>query len=80
MKVDVQGNVYCCGPGELHLFAPDGSQLARIRTPEKACNFAFGDADFRSVYVTASTSLYRLRVRTPGIAQMPQPPATKGRA
>ena len=71
MKVDMQGNVYCCGPGGLHLFAPDGTRLARIRTPEKACNFAFGDADFRSVYITASTSLYRIRVQIPGIAQMP---------
>lgn len=71
MKVDMQGNLYCCGPGGIHVFAPDGTRLARIRTPEKAANFAFADADYRSLYVTACTSLYRLRVLVPGKAQMP---------
>lgn len=70
MKIDVQGNVYCCGPGGIHVFAPDGARLARIRTPERACNFAFGDANYRSLYVTACTSLYRLRVLVAGKPQM----------
>ncbi len=69
MKVDMAGRVYCCGPGGIHVFQPDGRRIARIRFPEKACNFAFGDDDHRTLYVTASTSLYRLRVRTPGRPQ-----------
>ena len=69
MKVDVEGNVYCCGPGGIHVLTPEGRRIARIRFPEKSCNFAFGDADDRTLYVTACTSVYRLRVRVPGRPQ-----------
>src|SRR4026207_1305855 len=69
MKIDSAGNVYCCGPGGIHVFAPDAACLGVIRTPETAANFCFGDDDLRSLYVTASTSLYRVRVATPGTAQ-----------
>lgn len=70
MKVDTQGHIYCCGPGGIHVLTPQGQRLARIRFPEKSCNFAFGDDDFRTLYVTACTSVYRLRVRVPGKPQM----------
>jgi gluconolactonase len=66
MKVDSVGNLYCCGPGGIHVFDPDATCLGVIRMPEYTANFCFGDADRRSLYVTASTSLYRLQVRTPG--------------
>jgi gluconolactonase len=69
MKVDAQGRIYCCGPGGIHVFLPTGQRIARIRFPEKACNFAFADADLRTLYVTACTSVYRVRLNTPGIAQ-----------
>ena len=52
-----------------HVFAPDAACLGVIRLPETAANFCFGDDDLRSLYVTASTSLYRVRVATPGTAQ-----------
>lgn len=71
MKVDLRGNVYCCGPGGIHVFTPDGQRIARLRFPEKACNFAFGDADHQTLYVTACTSVYRLRLRVPGRPQWP---------
>lgn len=71
MKVDMQGNVYCCGPGGIHVLTAGGEHMARIRFPEKSCNFAFGDADFRTLYVTACTSVYRLRVNVPGKPQWP---------
>ena len=73
MKVDLQGHVYCCGPGGIHVLQPDGRCIARIRLPEKACNFAFGDADHRTMYVTACTSVYRLRLRVPGRPQWAVP-------
>lgn len=66
MKVDSAGNVYCCGPGGIHVFGPDATCLGVIRIPEYTANFCFGDDDRRSLYVTASTSVYRLRVKTPG--------------
>ncbi len=69
MKIDSAGNIYCCGPGGIHVFAPDAACLGVIRMPEYTANFCFGDDDLRSLYVTAATSLYRLRVATPGTAQ-----------
>ena len=71
MKLDAAGNLYCCGPGGIHVFAPDATSLGVINVPEYTANFCFGDDDLRSLYVTASTSIYRLRVRTPGTAQGP---------
>jgi gluconolactonase len=69
MKIDCAGNIYCCGPGGIHVFAPNATCLGVIRLPEYTANFCFGDDDLRSLYVTASTSIYRLRVNTPGVAQ-----------
>jgi len=69
MKIDIEGNVYCCGPGGIHVFAPDAVCLGVIRMPEQTANFCFGDGDFRSLYVTASSSVYRIRVRIPGRPQ-----------
>jgi len=67
MKLDSQGNVYCCGPGGIHVFTSDAVDLGVIRVPEHTANMAFGDDDFRSLYITASTSVYRIRVRMPGL-------------
>lgn len=66
MKVDGAGNVYCCGPGGIHVFAPDATPLEVIEVPEYAANFAWGDDDYRSLFITASTSLYRIRTAAPG--------------
>lgn len=66
MKIDSAGNLYCCGPGGIHVFDPKGQILGIIQTPEICANFAFGGADFRDLFLTASTSLYRTRVATPG--------------
>jgi gluconolactonase len=67
MKTDSQGNVYCCGPGGIHVFTPEAECLGVIHPPEYVANFAWGDEDYRSLYITASTSLYRIRVQTPGL-------------
>jgi len=66
MKVDVEGRVYCTGPGGTWVFAPDGTRLGIIRTPEVPANLAFGGPDLRTLFLTARTSVYTLRVRTPG--------------
>ena len=68
MKVDRDDNLYCCGPGGLHVFSPDARSLGVIGTPEVVANFTWGDDDFRSLFLTASTSLYRARTKTPGVA------------
>ena len=67
MKTDSDGNVYCTGPGGIHVFAPDAACLGVIHVPEHTANMAFGDADLRGLFVTASTSLYRGRVAVPGL-------------
>jgi gluconolactonase len=66
MKVDVQGRVYCTGPGGTWVFAPDGTRLGIIRTPEVPANLAFGGPDLRTLFFTARTSVYALRVKVPG--------------
>lgn len=66
MKVDVEGRVYCTGPGGTWVFAPDGARLGIIRTPEVPANLAFGGPDLRTMFFTARTSVYTLRVKVPG--------------
>ena len=66
MKVDVEGRVYCTGPGGTWVFAPGGARLGIIRTPEVPANLAFGGPDLRTLFFTARTSVYTLRVKTPG--------------
>jgi len=66
MKVDVEGRVYCTGPGGTWVFAPDGSRLGIIRTPEVPANLAFGGPDLKTLFFTARTSVYTMRVKVAG--------------
>jgi gluconolactonase len=63
MKVDQSGNVYSAGPGGVWIFSPAGEHLGTIRVPEVVGNLAWGDADGKSLYITASTSVYRIRLK-----------------
>jgi gluconolactonase len=67
MKLDSAGNLYCCGPGGVHVFAADARCLGVIRVPEVVANFTWGGDDMRSLFLTASGSLYRVRVHTAGV-------------
>jgi gluconolactonase len=51
------------------VFAPDGTGLGVIRTPEVPANICFGGPDLRTLFLTARTSVYTLRVNVPGIPQ-----------
>ncbi len=66
MKLDAAGNLYCAGPGGIHLFADDGCCLGVLRVPEQAANFCWGGADSQDLFVGASTTLYRVRMAQPG--------------
>ena len=66
MKVDVDGRVYCTGPGGTWVFAPDGTRLGIIRTPEVPANLAFGGPDLKTLFFTARTSVYTMRVKVAG--------------
>lgn len=66
MKLDSTGRLFCCGPGGVHVFDGDGTCLGVIRIPEATANFAWGGSDLRTLFVTASTSLYAVELRHPG--------------
>jgi gluconolactonase len=65
MKCDAAGNVYCTGPGGVHVFDPTARLLGVILTPQQAANCCFGGDDLCMLYITATTSVYRLALRTP---------------
>jgi len=67
MKVDTRGNIYCTGSGGFWIINPAGECLARVTPPEFPSNFAWGDSDWKTLYITARTSVYRMRVLVPGI-------------
>ena len=68
MKVDAAGRVFCTGTGGVWVFAPDSTKLGIIEMPEVCANVAFGGPDLCTLFLTASTSVYTLRVKTPGMA------------
>ncbi len=67
IKVDQQGNLYVCGPGGIWILSPQGKHLGLIKGPEDPHNLAWGDDDGKTLYITALTGIYRIRVNIPGI-------------
>jgi len=62
MKVDAKGNMYVTGSGGVWVFDKAGKHLGTIAVPETPANCAFGDRDYKTLYITARTSLYRVRL------------------
>ncbi|HYB98738.1 MAG TPA: SMP-30/gluconolactonase/LRE family protein [Candidatus Limnocylindrales bacterium] len=69
LEVDELGNLYVAGPGGLWILSAKGEHLGTIQGPELPANFAFGDDDRKTLYITAHTGLYRLRLKVPGRAR-----------
>ena len=67
MKIDNNQNLYSCGPGGIHVFNSDSTLLGIIKTPEHVANFIWGEKDLKTLFITASTSLYSIPVKTPGL-------------
>jgi gluconolactonase len=67
LKVDQAGNVYAAGPEGIWILSPEGKHLGTIKATETPANFAWGDEDGRTLYITARTGLYRVRLSVPGI-------------
>ncbi|QSZ51703.1 SMP-30/gluconolactonase/LRE family protein [Paenarthrobacter sp. AT5] len=63
-RVDVEGRVWTSGGASVRVYAPDGGLLAAVELPEKVSNLCFGGPDGQDLYITATTSLYRLRTGT----------------
>jgi gluconolactonase len=84
MKVDKRGNLYStsgAGPGEIRITSPQGKRLGILQLPQRsgeprqqvcATNLAFGDADSKTLYVTACMDLYRIRLKVAGVRPGPQ--------
>ena len=70
MKVDASGNLFCTGPGGVWVFAPDGTHLGTIQPDEVPANVGWGD-DGSTLYMTARTGLYRIRLATEGVIPGP---------
>jgi gluconolactonase len=67
LKVDQLGDLYVCGPGGVWILSAAGEQLGLLRLPENPHNLAWGGDDARTLYITALTSVYRIRLTVPGI-------------
>jgi gluconolactonase len=65
LKVDSAGNIWTTGPGGIRIVTPDGKVLGQIKLPEVAANLAWADGG-HTLYITATSSIYRLKVATPG--------------
>jgi gluconolactonase len=66
MRVDREGNIYSAGPGGIWIFSPDGKPLATLLIPEQTSNVAWGGSDRKTLYVTATSSIYRVRLEIDG--------------
>lgn len=66
MRVDSKGNLYVTGPYGIWIWDPAGNHLGVIALPETAANLCWGDVDSRTLYITATTSLYRIRTKVRG--------------
>ena len=65
LKTDVEGRLYCAGPGGVWVFDRDGRRLGVLTTPEPPTNLGWGD-DYTALYVAAGTSLYRIQLKVAG--------------
>jgi len=66
MKVDKQGNLFVVGPRGIWVWNAKGNHLGTIVVPEQPANLAWGDKDYRTLYITATTSVYRLETKVQG--------------
>jgi gluconolactonase len=66
IKVDKNGNVFVTGPKGIWVWDAKGNHLGTIVTPEQPANLTWGDKDYRTLYITATTSVYRLATKTQG--------------
>ena len=63
MKCDHRGNVWVTAPGGVWVYAPSGDLLGKVRAPEKVANLAWGGPEFRTLFLTATHSVYRIETK-----------------
>ena len=67
MKVDTKGNVWESAPTGVWVISPEGKHLGTILVPELVANVEFGDADHKTLYIAARSSVYKIRLNVAGI-------------
>lgn len=67
MKLDERSNIFVTGPKGIWVWDPAGNHLGTIEMPEQPANLTWGDEDYRTLYITATHGVYRLRTSTRGI-------------
>ena len=65
MTLDVKGNLYTTHGG-VNIYNADGKLLETVKTPESPANVTFGGDDYQTLFITAKTSLYSIRMKHPG--------------
>jgi gluconolactonase len=66
MRVDMGGNIFVTGPKGIWVWDSEGHHLGTIEMPEQPANLVWGDADYQTLYITATTSVYKLRTKAKG--------------
>lgn len=66
IRCDAKGRVFSSAGDGVHIFAPDGKLIGKILVPETPANLCFGEADGQTLFITARTSLYAIRLLTRG--------------
>lgn len=66
MRVDQAGNLYVTGPKGIWIWDSEGHHLGTIEMPEQPANLNWGDSDYGTLYITATSSVYRLRTKAHG--------------
>jgi gluconolactonase len=66
MKADRDGNLYVTGPKGIWVWDKRGHHIGTIVIPEQPANLTWGDKDYRTLYITATTSVYKLRMKARG--------------
>ena len=68
LRVDVKGNIYTTAGDGVRIYNPEGKRIGTIKFPEQPANCAFGGDDFSTLFVTARTGLYSVKLKVAGHA------------
>ena len=66
LRLDENGKLYGAGPGGVWIISPEGKHLGTIKVPEVVSNVAWGDKEGKTLYITGSTSIYRIKLNVAG--------------
>ncbi len=72
MRVDRDGNIYVTGPLGIWVWDPNGNHIGTLVIPEQPANLAWGDSDWSTLYLTATTSVYKIKTKTRGFVPYAQ--------